>query len=57
VLAQALARGHEVIGVCPDASRLATTGVTTVEGDARDPAAVEPAVVGADADLGACADG
>jgi putative NADH-flavin reductase len=50
VLAQALARGHEVTAFVRDASRLATAGgMAIIEGDARDPTAVEPAVAGADA--------
>jgi putative NADH-flavin reductase len=49
VVAQALARGHDVTAFVRDRSAPAAKGVTVVAGDARDPAAVDRAVREADA--------
>lgn len=50
VVEQALERGHEVVAFVRDASRLEPRELlTVVEGDARDPAAVERAIAGSDA--------
>lgn len=49
VVAQGLARGHEVTALVRDPSRLSDPGLQVVAGDARDPGAVEQAVQGRDA--------
>ena len=50
VVEQALERGHEVVAFVRDASKLEPReGLTIVEGDARDPSAVERAIAGSNA--------
>ncbi|AXB45222.1 NAD(P)-dependent oxidoreductase [Amycolatopsis albispora] len=48
VVDQACAAGHQVTAVVRDASKLTRGDVTVVEADTMDPAAIEPAVAGAD---------
>ena len=50
VTAEALSRGHEVIAIARDVSRLeAQAGVTAVQADLKDKAAIRQAIEGADA--------
>ncbi|UJW35013.1 SDR family oxidoreductase [Saccharothrix sp. AJ9571] len=48
VVEQACAAGHQVTAVVRDPSKLDRTDLTVVEADTLDPAAIEPAVAGAD---------
>ncbi|MGC7096968.1 NAD(P)-dependent oxidoreductase [Amycolatopsis lurida] len=53
VVEQALSAGHQVTAVVRDPSKLRGTELTVVEADTMDPAAIEPAVSGADAVISA----
>ncbi|MBN6034703.1 NAD(P)-dependent oxidoreductase [Amycolatopsis sp. 195334CR] len=53
VLEQARAAGHQVTAVVRDPSKVRGTDLTVVEADTMDPAAIEPAVAGADAVISA----
>ncbi|QFU86122.1 NAD(P)-dependent oxidoreductase [Amycolatopsis sp. YIM 10] len=53
VVEQALAAGHQVTAVVRDPSKLRRAELTVVEADTMDPAAIEPAVSGADAVISA----